>query len=147
MGLMLLVDRVRESIWELRKLSSNFDEIFPIFIDEGLAKSGNKFGTPCDHTGVFTKNVSFVSSNENIGVQIADFSAFLISRSQWIIHNKAAGENFSRADRHILSLCQKLNHWTLDAIVVGDEKSFSTTGLEFLMMRDRQNKKLNRTPK
>jgi hypothetical protein len=90
--------------------------------------------------------VNFVSSNENLGIQIADFSAFVISRSQWIIHNKEAGENFSRADRHILSLCEKFNHWTLE-MIKGDEKSMSKSGLEFLLMRDRQNKKLSPKPK
>ena len=146
MGLMLLIFRLRDSVWDLRKLSSDFNEIFPIFIDEGIAKSGNKFRTPCDYSGVFCKEVSFVSSNENVGIQIADFAAFIISRSQWIIHNKKAGENFSRADKHILSLCNKFNHWTLETIK-GDEKSFSKSGLDFFLMRDRQRKKLNPEPK
>ena len=145
MGLIILIIRLGQNMWDLRKLSSDFDEIFPILIDEGLAKAGNKFKTPCEYNGVFTKEVSFVSSNENLGIQMADFAAFVISRTQWIIHNKTAGESFSRADKHILSICNKFNHWSLE-LIVGEEKSLSKSGLEFLLMRDRQNKKLNPIP-
>ena len=63
-------------------------------------------------------------------------------------YEKKGGVDFSRADKHILAINEKLNHWSSQMMFIkGDEKFFSREGLEFVMKRDRQNKGLPPMPK
>jgi hypothetical protein len=146
-GLILLLIRTRKGIEELRNITKgDFDESFQIYVDEGIAKSGSSFKVPCESESVFEEKLNFVSSKSNLGIQIADFAAFVISRSQWLMFKKKEGTGFSKADKHILSINEKLNHWSLEFCKV-DERSFSRELLESFLMRDRQNKKLTPIPK
>jgi hypothetical protein len=145
-GLFLLLVRLKEGLKDLRSVNNDFNGSFHVYVDEGIAKAGNSFQIPCKQDGVFEKMVNFVSSENNVGIQIADFAAFIISRSQWIGMKKKGGTMFSKADKHILSINAKLNHWTLEFMKVTDS-TFSKEGLEFLMMRDRQKKGLRTIPK
>ena len=145
-GLILLLVRLKEGMRELRKSTKDFNECFQVYIDEGIAKAGSSIQIPLKGQDIFEQNLYFDSSKNNFGIQIADFLAFIISRSQWLMMKKKAGNEFSEADRHILSINSKLNHWTLGLIKV-NEATFSKEGLEFLMMRDRQNKGLLPVPK
>jgi len=140
-GLMFLLFRMREGIKEIRKvIPGDFDESFQVYVDEGIAKAGNSIPIPCKGGDIFKEKVHFESSEHNLGIQIADFCAFIISRSQWIMMNKKGGEDFG-SDKHILAINSKLNHWSPDIqFIKGDEKFMSKEGFEFFMKRDRQKK-------
>lgn len=144
-GLILAIMQARDVIENLRSQSGDFADEFQIYVDEGLAKAGVNIALPIKKQGVFSNNIRFLSSQESAGLQIADFAAFTIARSQRIMMSKTAGQDFSRADRHILSIVEKLNHWTLDLMAV-DPISASKEGYEFLLMRDRMNKGLKKKP-
>jgi len=93
---------------------------------------------------IFKEKAYFESSENNLGIQIADFCAFIISRSQWIMMNKKGGEDFG-PDKHILGINSKLNHWNPDIqYIKGDENFMSKEGFEFFMKRDRQKKGLSK---
>jgi len=146
-GLILLVYQIRQGIKELRKLTPDFQEVFQVNVDEGISSAGTATNIPCIKEDIFEGKVQFESSKNNLGIQIADFCAFIVSRSQWIMMNKKGGVDFKRGDKHILEINAKLNHWCPDMhFVKGDEKFISREGIEFLMKRDRQQKGLSLTP-
>ena len=146
-GLMLLLRQIRQGIAELRQISPAFRETFRVYVDEGITSAGNKVSIPCVREDVFSDQIHFESSKENFGIQIADFCAFIVSRSQWISMNKKAGSDFKRGDKHILELNASLNHWSPSMrFIKGEEKFLSREGIEFLMKRDRQNKGLSSEP-
>ena len=141
---MLLLFQMREGIKEIRKgISDDFDESFQLYIDEGIAKAGNSIPIPCKGGDIFKETVYFEPSENNLGIQIADFCAFIISRSQWIMMNKKGGKDFG-PDKHILEINSKLNHWSPNIqYIIGDEKFMSKEGFEFFMTRNRQKKGLS----
>jgi hypothetical protein len=119
--------------------------LFQIYIDEGLAKHDSQQIVPVEAEDYFHETVKFKSSEKCLGLQIADFTAFVVSKSQRIMMEKKAGNQLSRADRHILSIIPKLNHWTLE-LATFDEKQFSQDGYEFILKKDRKAKGLQLTP-
>ena len=140
MSLIFLIMRIKEGIKELREIASKnaFDHVFSLYVDEGIAKAGNRIRVPALTEDVFKEQIVFENSKDCVGIQIADFVAFICSKSQWIMMKKDAGKPFSRADKHILEIASKLNHWTLDTMVVDDITS-SKEGFEFYLKRARMN--------
>lgn len=145
-GLFRLLLQIKEKLPELRRVSGDFQEEFQLTIDQGLAKEGREVVTPILAPGILKPNLIFEDSKKSPGLQLADFAAFVISKSQWIQFKKKPGKKFSDADRHIIELASSLNHWTLDVVSV-DEESSSGEGLEFYMKRDRMDKGLRPKPK
>lgn len=142
-GLILLMRQIQEGIEELRGVSPAFRETFQVFVDEGISSAGANVKTPLPNTDIFKDKICFEKSKNSLGIQIADFCAFVVSRSQWIWANKKAGLDFKRGDTHLLAINAKLNHWSPHMqVVTGDEKLLSREGVEFLMKRDRQQKGL-----
>jgi len=95
--------------------------------------------------GLISDSIIFEHSNHKVGLQISDFVAFIISKSQRIMLEKQSGKNFSEADLHILNIIPRLNHWSLDLLGV-DQNKFSKEGYEFFLQRDRIKKGLNAKP-
>ncbi len=147
LSLIFLMQKIKKGIKELREITSNheFDHEFAIYIDEGIAKAGNKFLLPVLPENIFEKKLSFENSKNCAGIQIADFVAFICSKSQWILMKKESGKNFSNADKHILEIVSKFNHWSMDIMHV-DEENLSREGIEFYLTRDRIDKNL-KTPR
>ena len=143
---LLLVFRTKQILSDMR-LSNNFsDEVFQVYSDEGIAKDGAELKLPFDFKAYLKESVIFKSSENSVGIQIADFAAFLISKSQRILMNKSAGNLFQRQDTHILSSVSKLNHWTLEIAEV-DENQISKEGIEYLLMKARKESGLTIKPK
>ena len=145
-GYCLLLVRTKDVLRDLRSLDTCFNHIFQIYTDEGMAKRGSQQKVPINPHQYYEKSIIFQSSESCIGLQISDFVAFVISRSQRIMMKKNAGEYFSPADKHILSIAEKLNHWTMD-LIQANESHFSREEYEFLLKKDRKNKKLSALPK
>jgi hypothetical protein len=142
----MLLLQIKDAIRSLRKNSADFKQKFRIFTDEGLAKDGSAQSVPCQREDIFEGDISFLNSQRSVGLQIVDFAAFVISKSQRIMMEKSAGVRFSDAERHILNIVPYLNHWSLDLIKV-DEESFSREGYEFILKGDRKKKGLALKPK
>ena len=143
---LLLLFRTKQSLND-KRLSNDFsDEVFQVYSDEGIAKDGSELKLPFEFGDNLKESVIFKSSQNSIGIQIADFAAFLISRSQRITMNKSTNKLFQRQDTHILSSVSKLNHWTLEMTKV-DENLISKEGIEYLLMKDRKEKGLPIKPK
>ncbi len=145
-GYFLLLLQLKNSVKILRKQSRDFNNRLQIYTDVGLAKENAEVALPIKSDDIFYEVIKFQSSEATIGLQIADFVAFVISKSQRIQLEKKAGENFSDSERHILSIVAKLNHWSLDLNNV-DPINFSKEGYEFLLMKDRKEKGLPLMPK
>jgi hypothetical protein len=144
-ALFLLLMQLKKGIVEAREQSPDFCEAFQVYIDEGIAKVNANLKIPCKIENIFKPDLIVQSSSNNAGIQIADFAAFLIARSQWILMHKKHNIPFSRGEKPILDLNSKLNHWTLKFMKT-DELALSKEGIEFILMRDRQDKGLPPTP-
>lgn len=144
-SLFLILIQLRDAIPILRKQSGDFESTLDIFVDAGLAKNSALIQLPFSGNGHISNSIKFEHSNSKAGLQIADFVAFVISKSQRIMFKKEAGKDYKDNDLHILSIIPKLNHWTLDLMEV-DQKKYSKEGYEFLLQRDRVNKGLTKKP-
>ncbi len=144
-GYFLLLIKTKEVLRDLRSQDACFNHIFQIYTDEGMAKHGSQQVVPVREQQYFKKSIIFQSSESCIGLQISDFVAFVMSKSQRILMEKKSGELLSPPGRQIMSITPKLNLWTGDLIKV-DEKQFSKEGYEFILKKDRKNKKLPISP-
>ena len=144
-SLFLLLIQLRDAIPILRKQSCDFEKILTVTVDSGLAKSSAIIQLPFSGMGLISDSIKFEDSNHKVGLQISDFVAFIISKSQRIMLEKQSGKNFSEADLHILNIIPRLNHWSLDLMVV-DQNRYSKEGYEFFLQRDRIKKGLNAKP-
>lgn len=145
-GFLLLCSNVAKY---LREMTSEFPKDFqlplPAFVDEGLAKAGTSIELP-NWGDVFEgQRVSFCDSRDNAGVQVADFAAFSISRTQWIISQQVLGEKVSRGDLEFLKTAGRLNVLNLPTFAFSVE-NLSREGFEFILSRDRKEKGLPRRP-
>jgi hypothetical protein len=144
-SLFLILIQLRDAIPTLRKQSGDFGNTLDIIVDAGLAKSSALIQLPFSGNGNISDSIKFEQSNLKAGLQIADFVAFVISKSQRIMFEKGGSKDFLDKDLHILNIIPKLNHWTLDLMKV-DQNKFSKEGYEFFLQRDRVNKGLTKKP-
>lgn len=144
-SLFLLLIQLRDAIPILRKKNNDFENSLNVFVDSGLAKSSAIIQLPFSGKGLISDSIKFEDSNQRSGLQIADFVAFVISKSQRIMLEKKGGNKFSDADLHILNIIKRLNHLTLDLMLV-DQNKFSKEGYEFFLQRDRIKKRLKPNP-
>ena len=89
--LFLLLVQTKGVLQDLRTLNSDFQESFQIYADEGLAKHGSEQPVPVISKDFYLPTIKFASSDILVGLQIADFAAFLITKTQRIMFNKKAG--------------------------------------------------------
>tara|TARA_B110001469_G_C9424430_1_gene216173 strand:- start:154 stop:597 length:444 start_codon:yes stop_codon:yes gene_type:complete len=146
MSLLRLCFRLNLEVTELRRHSpKDFLEPFPTFIDEGLIKAGSIIELPEWKRTFKNQQIMSVRSVDNIGIQLADFAAFCIARSQWIMAKTDPGKLLTQADQHIFSCVSKFNAPNLAWFKV-DPKNFSRDTYEFVLMRDRKNRGLKFKP-
>ena len=95
-----------------------------IYVDEGLRKAGSSVALPI--TKVRTKTLNFVSSNENSMMQLADFSAWILSRAKQIL-NKMQTQEISEIDEEMLVLYSYLkdNYINLPQYEIQWDEAFS----------------------
>ena len=73
---------------------SAFNNRFQIYTDEGLAKNGSQQRLPVKPEKYFKNWIKFESSKNQVGLQMADFAAFVISKTQRIMFEKNPERNF-----------------------------------------------------
>lgn len=148
-ALLFLIKVIADELSSFRKnfgIEAEFHQPFPAVIDEGLMKAGSEVELPAWNNVIRDGKLRFDSSAKCPGLQLADFAAFCIARTQWILGNKEPGIGLSRADKHILSLSAKLNCWNLKLSWEAPEL-VSRESYEWALMRDRKEKGLPSYPK
>ena len=130
-------------------LKENYPSDFPAplraYVDEGIAKEGATVGLPNWGESILGKRLLFRRSVDSPGLQLADFAAFSISRTQWIAARQKKGEPVTKADQHIMNISRKLNVFNLERVQI-DPESFSREDYEHILIRDRVAKGLSRRP-
>ncbi|HEY2033125.1 MAG TPA: DUF3800 domain-containing protein [Rhizomicrobium sp.] len=128
-----------------RKAPSDFRLPMPLFVDEGLAGAGTFVGLPSWGDVIEGQQAHFCNSKDNPGIQIADFAAFAIARTQWIIVQQKGGTPIRKGDLEFLKTTSDLNLVNLPKVAMSLE-NVSKDAYEFLLSRDRQNKGLPPRP-
>lgn len=114
----------------------------PLFVDEGLMKAGGKAGLP-NWGDVFRgPRAEFCRSSEVPGIQLADFAAFSLTRSQWITVKHETGRPVSDSEREFLRTTSQLNVLNLAWIQVQDNE-FGRERYEEILSADRIEKGLS----
>ena len=138
---------VADYVREMREVDyPDFQNPLPMFADEGLAVAGACVPLPNLGDVVAGPSVTFASSQDLAGIQIADFAAFTISRTQWILVKRKLGTPVSRSDEEFLSYGSGLNFVNLPKITFA-KTNLSKDSYEFILERDRISKGLARKPK
>jgi len=127
------------------KFPSDFPTPFPTYVDEGIAKAGSIIELPNWGNAIQDQKLSFVKSLENPGIQIADFAAFCISRTQWLSAKQEPGKSLSEGDIKLMAMSGRLNVLNLPLVSI-DPKNHSRENYEFGLMRDRVEKGLSPKP-
>ena len=141
-GLLLTCYEISENFDYLKvEYPSDFPRPLPAYVDEGLAKAGAEVKLPNWEHAIEGRKLTFQSSVDNPGLQLADFAAFSISRSQWIAAKQEKEAPNRDADRHIMSISGKLNVFNLPRVEI-DPASFSREDYERFLRRDRAAKGL-----
>jgi len=134
----------------LREHQLDFPDEFPLpmplYVDEGLAKAGTDIKLPNWSDAIEGPVAHFRTSKDMPGIQIADFAAFTISRTQWIMAQQKLGETPSRGDLLFLQITGGFNVLNLPKTTLARD-NISKEAYEFVLSRDRQNKGLTPRPK
>lgn len=84
-GLLLLLAQVREFL-----RSNGLPNRLPlhVVVDEGLVKAGGSVTVPAWADLFADGKLNFCASHEEVRIQLADFAAFSIARTQWLLASK-----------------------------------------------------------
>ena len=118
----------------------------PMFADEGLSSAGTSIDLPNWGDVVAEQKVAFCTSKQRHEIQIADFVAFAIVRTQWILAQQTLGKPPSRGDLEFLKTTSDFNVLNLPAVMFSVE-NISREALEFFLQRDRRDKGLPSRPR
>jgi hypothetical protein len=125
---------------------AEFSLPMPLFVDEGLAAAGTTIGLPGWGDVIEGQRAHFCDSANSPGIQIADFAAFAIARTQWIMVQQRVGRAIKKGDLEFLKTTSDLNLVNLPKVAVSPE-NISKEAYEFLLSRDRRKKGLPPRPK
>ena len=128
-----------------KKGPHDFPQPLPAYADEGLAKAGAEVSLPNWGRAIQGRKLTFQRSLDTPGLQLADFAAFSISRTQWLAAKQEKGTPISEADKHIMAISGRLNLLNLDMVSI-DPVSFSRDDYEDYLSRDRAEKGLPKWP-
>jgi hypothetical protein len=146
-GFLLLCSQISRHLKDFKEDSpSNFSLPFPIFVDEGIAKNGADIALPNWGDAIEGPVARFRNSKDVPGIQIADFVAFAIARSQWIMVHQKLGETPKESDLRFLKLTSGFNVLNLPMLQFSPE-NLSKDAYEFALSRNRRNKGLTPRPK
>jgi hypothetical protein len=81
----------------------------PLIVDEGIAKAGTSIDLPNWGSVINEQKAFFTTSKESPGIQVADFAAFVISRTQWIMAKQKKDVLIKRGDLEFLKMTNNLN--------------------------------------
>jgi len=145
-GFLFLCSNVSRYIREMNQdHPDEFPLPMPLYVDEGLAKEGAKVDLPNWEDVIEGPQAQFCSSKSVPGIQLADFAAFAISRTQWIMVQQKLGGQLKKGDLEFLKLTSKLNVLNLPNYNFSTE-NVSQEAYEFLLARDRRIKGLESRP-
>lgn len=134
----------------LRELSAQHPQDFklplPTFVDEGIAKAGASIALPNWGNVIEGQKALFENSKDRPELQIADFAAFSISRTQWVMMQQELGKPVSRGDQEFLKTTSKFNILNLPRVAFSID-NISREGFEFVLSRDRLEKGLPSRPR
>ena len=109
-GLLMLCSQVSKHIRTMRNDSSkDFELPFPLYVDEGVMPAGGERKLPNWSDVIEGPKACFRKSTDVPGIQLADFAAFVITRSQWAIVKRKPGSVLSKADELIFHAATGLN--------------------------------------
>lgn len=146
-GFLRMCVEVADYVREMREDGHpDFKNPLPMFADEGLAVAGASIPLPNWEDVIAGPSVNFATSQEIAGIQIADFAAFTITRTQWIVVQRELGTPVSRAEEEFLSYGAGLNIVNLPKYAAS-KINLSKDSYEFFLERDRVAKGLPRKPR
>ena len=134
----------------LRELSAECPQDFklplPTFVDEGIAKAGTSIALPNWGDVIEGQKILFGNSKDRPELQIADFAAFSISRTQWVMAQQKLGKSVSRGDLEFLKTTSNLNILNLPKVAFSID-NISRESFELVLSRDRSEKGLPSRPR
>ncbi|MBX4922348.1 DUF3800 domain-containing protein [Rhizobium bangladeshense] len=145
-GLLLLCSEVCRRLRVLRNQApENFKLPFPLYADEGILPAGRNRALPNWADGIEGPEVRFRNSVDVPGLQLADFAAFIINRTQWIAATRVPGRPITMAEQVILDASANLNvlNFELQSIPI---EEFGRAGYEERLSADRVAKGLPPRP-
>jgi hypothetical protein len=146
-GFLLLCSNVSQ---HLRGLCAEFPQDFKLplrtYVDEGIANAGTFIELPNWGDVIESQKVLFCNSKDRAEIQIADFAAFSISRTQWIMAQQKLGQSVSRGDLEFLKTTSNFNILNLPKVEFSIE-NISRESFEFFLSRDRREKDLSGRPR
>lgn len=146
-GFLFLCSQVAKHLREFAEESpKDFNLPMPLIVDAGIAKAGVDIGLPNWGDAIKGPIARFQDSKDVPGIQIADFVAFAISRTQWIMTQQKLGTPPRQGDIEFLKTTSQFNVLNLPLISMAPE-NLSKEAWEFVLSRDRQSKGLNPRPK
>ncbi len=145
-GFLMLCSKVSRYISEMHEDGpEDFVLSMPLFVDEGLAKAGVSVELPNWANVIEGPRAQFCNSKEMPGIQIADFAAFAISRTQWIMAQQELGVPPKKGDLKFLELTSGFNLLNLPIIEFSAD-NLSREAYEVMLARDRRMKGLASRP-
>jgi hypothetical protein len=139
-SLLYLLFQVRRFIAEHRQ---HFKRPLPVIVDEGLAKAGIALEVPAWADSIQGGRIEFRRSHESPFLQLADFAAFAIARTQWL----AAKGNLKDRDLRFLRIvsAERLCIMNLP-LVRASAEDLGTAKYDEILRRDRRLKGLPDDP-
>ena len=145
-GFLLLCFKVSRHLLELHENGpDDFVLPMPLFVDEGLAKEGTSIDLPNWGEVIEGPRAQFCGSENTTGIQIADFAAFAITRTQWIMAQQETDAPTKRGDLDFLKSTSEFNVLNLPVAVIPPE-SLSRESYEHILAGDRRMKGLSSKP-
>lgn len=145
-GLLLLCSQVSRHILELMSAGpADFDLPLPLIVDEGVLAAGRERTLPNWGAVIEGPKACFRSSSDLPGLQLADFAAFVITRSQWQVVKRNVLPAFEEGEAVILRAASVLNILNLPARTTNSGE-LGRTSYESWMEEDREAKGLSRRP-
>jgi hypothetical protein len=144
-GLLVLCSEMSRHVRTMRDRSpEHFDLPFPLFADEGILSAGRNRALPNWGDVIDGPEVRFRNSADIAGLQLADFAAFIINRTQWIAATRNPGP-LTPAEEVILRASGTLNILNLTPQVTPVE-DFGRESYEKMLSADRVAKGLAARP-
>lgn len=145
-GLLSLCSQVSRHLLKLRsQCPEDFNLPMPLFVDEGVLATGRERTLPNWGAVIEGPKACFRSSSDLPGLQLADFAAFVITRSQWLIVKRKVRPAFEAGEAVILRAASVLNIMNLP-VRTANSAELGRSSYESWMEEDRDAKGLARRP-
>jgi hypothetical protein len=145
-GFLRLCSKVAQYLREFHQdAPHDFDFPMPLYVDEGLMKAGNEVILPNWGDVICGPKALFCDSVAVSGIQLADFAAFSLNRTQWITAKHKTGQPVTDAEREFLTTTSRLNVLNM-AFFAAPEQDYGKDMLEAILSADRSEKGLNPQP-